>query len=78
MIFCDSCNRNQWIVVNVTFYLFALLFSGFAVAQLIEALHFKVASSIPGGVIEMFHNPSGRTMALWLTQPLKEMSKCKV
>ena len=36
----------------------------------------KVARSIPDGVIEIFHwhNPSGRTMALGLTQPLREMS----
>ena len=36
----------------------------------------KVASSIPDGVIEIFHlrNPSGRTMALGLTHPLIEMS----
>ena len=36
----------------------------------------KVASSIPNGVIEIFHwhNPSGLTMALGLTQPLTEMN----
>jgi len=36
----------------------------------------KVAGSIPDGVILIFHwhNPSGRTMALGLTQPLTEMS----
>jgi len=36
----------------------------------------KVAGSIPEGVIETFnwHNPSGRIMALVLTQPLTEMS----
>ena len=36
----------------------------------------KVAGSIPDGVIEIFHghNPSDRTMALGLTQPLIEMS----
>ena len=35
----------------------------------------KVAGSIPDGVIGIFdwHNPSGRTMALGLTQPLTEM-----
>ena len=34
----------------------------------------KVAGSIPDGVIGIFHlhNPSGRTMALGLTQPLTE------
>jgi hypothetical protein len=36
----------------------------------------KVAGSIPDGAIGIFHfhNPSGRTMALGSTQPLKEMS----
>ena len=36
----------------------------------------KVAVSIPDGVIEIFHwhNPSGRTTALGLTQPLTGMS----
>ena len=41
-----------------------------------RATNRKVAGSIPDGVIEMFpwHNPSGRAMALGLTQPLTEMS----
>ena len=36
----------------------------------------KVTGSIPYGVIGIFHwhNPSARTMALRLTQPLTEMS----
>jgi hypothetical protein len=36
----------------------------------------KVAGSMPDGVIGIFHwhNPTGRTMALGSTQPLKEMS----
>ena len=36
----------------------------------------KVAGSIPGGVIAIFHwhNPSDRTVALESTQPLTEMS----
>ena len=36
----------------------------------------KVMGSIPDGVIRIFHwhNPSGRTMALGLTQPLTEIS----
>ena len=45
--------------------------------QLVEALHSsqKVAGSFPNCVIGIFHwgNPSGRTMALGLTQPLTEM-----
>jgi len=40
------------------------------------ATSWKVAGSIPDGVIGIFHwrNPSGCTMALGLTQPLTEMS----
>ena len=36
----------------------------------------KVAGSVPDGVIAVFHrhNPSGRAMALGLTQALTEMS----
>jgi hypothetical protein len=36
----------------------------------------KVTGSIPDGVIGIshLHNLSGRTMTLWLTQPLTEMS----
>jgi len=40
----------------------------------------KVAGSIPDGVIGIFHwhNPSGRTMALGLTQPLTEISTINI
>ena len=40
----------------------------------------KVASSIPDGTTGIFHwhNPSGRTMALGLTQPLTEMSSTNI
>ena len=50
---------------------------GHAVAQLRHsATSRKVAGSIPDGVIGIFHwhNPSGRTVAPGLTQPLTEMS----
>jgi hypothetical protein len=47
------------------------------VAQLVEALRQKVAGSISDNVIGIFHNPSGRTMTMRLTQPLTEMSKVK-
>jgi hypothetical protein len=44
----------------------------------IKALRYKPGGcgSIPDGVTGIFqrHNPSGRTMALGSTQPLKEMS----
>ena len=50
--------------------------AGYAVAQFVEALRYirKVAGSIPDGVIGIFHNPSGRTMALGSTHPLTEVS----
>ena len=47
-------------------------------AQLVKpfATSRKVAGSIRDGVIGNFHrhNPSGRTMAMWSTRPLTEMS----
>jgi hypothetical protein len=50
-------------------YVFVLEGTRFATSR-------KVAGSIPDGVIGIFHwhNPSDRTMALGLTQPLKEMN----
>ena len=55
-----------------------LISEGTAVAQWLRccATNRKVAGSIPHGVIGIFHwrNPSDRTMALWSTQPLTEMS----
>jgi hypothetical protein len=51
---------------------------GTAVAQWLRycATNWKVAGSIPDGVIGIFHwhNPSDRTMALGSTQPLTELS----
>jgi hypothetical protein len=49
---------------------------GYAVAQLVDALRYKLAGSILDGVIVIFHlnNSSGRTMAFRSTQPLKEIS----
>jgi hypothetical protein len=40
------------------------------------ATNLKVVGSIPDDVIRIFHrhNPSGRTLALGLTQPLAEMN----
>jgi hypothetical protein len=58
--------------VNVWSQYLMCVTRGHAVAQLVE-----VAGSIPDGVIGIFRrrNPSGRTVALGLTQPLTEMSK---
>jgi len=50
---------------------------GYAVARLRHCTtSWKATGSIPDGVIGIFHlhNPSSRTMVLWLTQPLTEMS----
>jgi len=49
---------------------------GHVMVQLVEAPSQKVMGSIPDGVIWIFHwhNPSGRTRAMGLTQPLIEMS----
>ena len=49
---------------------------GHAVAQLVEALRYKPESCGFNSRWCHFHrhNPSGRTMALGLTQPLTEMS----
>jgi len=51
---------------------------GTVVAQWLRccATNQKVAGLIPDGIIGIFrgHNPSDRTMALGLTQPLTEMS----
>ena len=46
------------------------------VVHLVEALRYLVAGLISDGVIGIFHwhNPSGHTVALGLTQPLTEMS----
>jgi len=47
---------------------------GYAMAQLVEALRYKPEGRGFDGAIEIFHgyNPSGRTMALGSTQPLKK------
>jgi hypothetical protein len=46
------------------------------VAQLVEALRYKLEGLFPDGVLEIFHrlDLSGRTVALGSTQPLMDMS----
>jgi hypothetical protein len=55
---------------------------GTAVAQWLRccATNQEVAGSIPDGVTSIFnsHNPSNRTMAPGLTQPLTEMSTRRI
>jgi hypothetical protein len=89
LIICKSLRgqTGNWYII-VPFWTFpgiTLHLCGRAGARngaVIEALRYnrKVAGSIPVGVIGIFHwhNPSGRTMALGLTQTLTEMSKVKV
>jgi len=50
--------------------------AGHAVVQLAEALRYKAASSIPHGIIGIYHwhNTSGCSIALGSTQSLTEMS----
>ena len=54
-------------------------FMEYAMAQLVEALHYKPEGRGLDGVLKIFHghNPSDRTMALGSTQPLTKMSKSK-
>jgi hypothetical protein len=49
---------------------------GCTMAQLVKALHYKVAGLIPTGVSGISHwlNPFGRSMALGSTKPLTETS----
>ena len=56
--------------------IFIILQKGYAVAQLVQALRYKLEGRRFDGVTGTFqwHNPSGCTMALGLTQPLTEMS----
>jgi hypothetical protein len=64
--------------IGIIFATYTLM-AGHGVAQWLRhcATNWKVAGSIPDGVIRIFHlnNPSGRTMALGSTQPLTKMSK---
>jgi len=68
IIYMYTLVLNVSVVLNLSW--------GYAVAQLVDALRYKLAGSIPDGVIGIFHlnNPSGRTMALRSTQPLTEIS----
>jgi hypothetical protein len=53
---------------------YTLMVRGNALAQLVAALHYKPEEA---GSIFYYYNPSGRTTALGLNQPLTEMSKVK-
>ena len=71
-IFCFVYELFRVTCLDVLLHVLA----GHAVAQLVEALRYKVAGSIPDGVIGIFHrhNPSSRTVALGSTQPPTEIS----
>ena len=74
--YCQDQQRRSWTYKRVWYG------PGIAVAQWLRccATNRKVAGSIPDGVIGIFHwhNPSDRTMALGLTQPLTEMSARRI
>ena len=72
-----NITRVQIVVVVAAVIIIIIMFSttrvGTAVAQLVEALRYK--SEGRGFDSRWCHwNPSGRTMALGSTQPLREMS----
>ena len=73
--FCSTKNRIESFNVEFEVSLWNL---GNAVAQWLRcyATNREVAGSIPDAVKGTFHwyNPSDRTMTLWSTQPLTEMS----
>jgi hypothetical protein len=77
---CGGWNflRVTGVVHRITHNVHYLLMWGPEVAQLLRhcATNRKVTGSIPDGAIGIFrwHNPSSRTLALRLTQPLTEMS----
>ena len=73
----NSCTRQCTYIYVISEFRW-----GTAVAQWLwsSATNPKVAVSIPVGFIGIFHwyNPSDRTMALGLTQPLTEMSTRRI
>jgi hypothetical protein len=70
----DRVNKQQSRAVNLREL---HMTSGYAVAQLVEALRYTSAGRgfDSRGINGIFHwhNPSGRTMTMGLTQPLTEM-----
>jgi hypothetical protein len=70
----NFCISKQTTVSSVR--IFIILQKSYAVAQLVEALRYKSEGRRLDGVTGIFHwhNPSGCTMALGLTQPLTDMS----
>jgi hypothetical protein len=75
---CSHWNYQQTTKFSITVYLCTFYIGGTWWRSWLRHCDTsrKVAGSIPDGVIGIFHwhNPSVRTMALWLTQPLTEMS----
>jgi hypothetical protein len=78
-----TCCKTNWLHcvqfrVLLALWLCEYAHTGTAVAQWLRycATNWKVAGSIPDGVIGIchWHNPSDRTMALGLTRPLTEMN----
>jgi len=76
-----SCHKQEttatYIYIYIYIYILHISYGGTRWRSWLRhcATSRKVAGSIPNGVIGIFHwHPSGRTMALGLTQPLIELS----
>jgi hypothetical protein len=87
MQYCTEVHKGKWFQIvffmlylqcGLMFFTCKMQMPGTAVAQWLRycATNQNVAGLIPDGVMEFFIdiNPSDRTMALGLTQPLTEMS----
>ena len=81
---CNSA-RPCFTLPNIPYlppFQFAFISSlrGHAVAQLVDALRYKPENRGFDSVLGIFHwhNPSDRTMALWFTRPLTEMSTSNI
>jgi hypothetical protein len=73
----QSGNETDHFVSTSGFFVPLLsIIPGHAVAQLVEAVRYRPEGRGFNCVIGIFHwhIPSGRTMALWLIQPLTEIS----
>ena len=72
----NSFAKLQNLLLDYVSCLFKITFNHNCINGGRRWLSWKVAGSIPDGVIEIFHlhNPSGHTMALRSTQPLTEIS----
>jgi hypothetical protein len=77
-----NLSRNYKIAtwIKQRIYVITMFLCGYVVVQLVEATSQKVAGSIPGGVIGIFHwhKPSGRTIALGTPLLLTDISTVNI